>query len=696
MTTPTRHAYFSFIDGLRAIAVVSVVIYHLNATWLPGGFAGVDIFFVISGFVVSSSVGSRERTSLPAFELYFLSRRLQRIAPALLVCLLVTAVASALIIPDAWLSQNNQTTGRYAFFGFSNLILAQNANAYFSPVTEFNMYTHTWSLGVEEQFYLLFPLLFWAWTRASKWRPFVLGIFVMLGALSLVYAWHERSVDALRAFYLLPSRFWELAAGAVLYQGMALAGRRFDVAIEQPRSAWKTGAAALGLCAMGYGLWAGTPGAFPAPGAILPVLGTVVVLGVLHGLPSSSPIVRLLTQRPMLFFGHISYSLYLWHWPVFVLFRWTYGLDSLLDMVVASAIALLLATISWRFVENPFRNAGWLRAAPRFVVVVGGIALLYAGYSAARLVDAHQQSLSFSTVTRHADDWYPTRDQAPTSSSGCATVPSIDTVGEGARITYQRVGCDKPVDGPTVYAIGDSHAIAFGSMLARYTLDTGAKVFLYNNGGCPFLSLQPWRESDAHCRASAKAAVDDMLGKIKPGDVLFLPSLRMPRTVDQWVRFPEEVIQNQVFGPDAVKGRDDEVRFGTEMLMKFHARGASIIVEAPNIVLHSPAFRCADPWTRTNPLCAGGSSVDREDFLKLRQPALLAVEQLTANVPGARMFDPVPVLCPNGPACSTYKDGRPLFFDGDHVSAYGNSLLLPLFTKMARDAVAAPEGAQTP
>jgi peptidoglycan/LPS O-acetylase OafA/YrhL len=686
MTTPTRHAYFSFIDGLRAIAVISVVIYHLNASWLPGGFAGVDIFFVISGFVVSSSVGNRERTSLPAFELYFLSRRLQRIAPALLVCLLATALVSALIIPDAWLSQTNQTTGRYAFFGFSNLILSQNANAYFSPITEFNMYTHTWSLGVEEQFYLLFPLLFWAWTRAPKLRPLVFGAFIVLGVLSLIYGWHERSVDALRAFYLLPSRFWELAAGAALYQALALAGRRFDITIEQPRSAWKTCAAAVGLCAMAYGLWAGTPAAFPAPGAILPVLGTAIVLGVLHGLPSASPFVRLLTQRPMLFFGRISYSLYLWHWPVFVLFRWTYGLDTLPHMAAASAIALVLAIVSWRFVENPFRNAKWLRAAPRFAVVVGGIAILYAGYSAARFVDVHQQRLSLSTVTRHADDWYPTREQAPTSPNGCATVPSIDPVGEGARLTYQRVGCEKPADGPTVYAIGDSHAIAFGSMLARYTLDTGAKVFLYNNGGCPFLSLQPWRESDAHCMASAKAAVDDMLQRIKPGDVLFLPSLRMPRTVDQWVRFPDEVIQNQIFGADAVKGRRDAVHAGTDMLMKFQARGVAIIVEAPNIVLHSPAFRCADSWTRTNPLCAGGNTVDREDFLRLRQPALNAVDELAASVPGAQVFDPVPVLCPTGPICSTYKDGRPLFFDGDHVSAYGNSLLLPLFTKMARDA----------
>jgi hypothetical protein len=226
-------------------------------------------------------------------------------------------------------------------------------------------------------------------------------------------------------------------------------------------------------------------------------------------------------------------------------------------------------------------------------------------------------------------------------------------------------------------------------------MDTGAPVLLYNNGGCPFLSLQPARESDAHCKASTEAAMDDMLERIKPGDVVFLPSLRMPRVVDQYIRFPDASVREQIFGAAAVEARAAAVQSGIQVLQAMHARGASILVEAPNVVLHAPAFRCADAWTRTNPICAGGSTVDRAEFLRMREPALEGVKLLAAAVPTGSVFDPVPVLCPPGPLCDTYRNGRPLFFDGDHVSPYGNSLLLPSFIA-AVQAASMPKAATAP
>jgi peptidoglycan/LPS O-acetylase OafA/YrhL len=685
MSTPSRHPYFPFIDGLRAIAVASVVLYHLKAAWLPGGFAGVDIFFVISGFVVSASVGLRSLASLPSFELYFLARRLQRIAPALITCLLVTAAVSALIIPDAWLSENNQRTGLYAFFGLSNLVLAHNPNAYFSPISEYNPYTQTWSLGVEEQFYLIFPVLFWAWLREGAWRYGVAAVFGALGVASLVYALRARAIDPSMAFYLLPSRFWELAAGALLYQGMALSGRRFDVPTTLPRRWWTLPGASLGLLVIAYGLWTGNPQTFPAPGALLPVLGTVFTLGFLHGAPANFSLVRALTVAPVRWLGRISYSLYLWHWPVFVLFRWSCGLDTPVEQLAATAIALALAYVSWRFVENPVRRAAWVRAVPRLAVVAGGACILLAGAAVQRYVNNHQEKISLSQVARRASDWYPTREFASSSPEGCTVTQTAAQVGEGVRITYRRTGCSAPVTAPDVAAIGDSHAIAFGSVFSAYVAQTGATVNLYNNAGCPFLSLQPWREQSAPCPASAKAAQDDILGRLKPGDVVFLPSLRMPRVVDQWARSSDEIVRNQVFGKDAVEGRESSLVAGTAILQSFRSRGANTVIEAPNLILNSPPFRCADPWTRDNPICAGGSTVDRTAFMRLRQPALDAVTRLAGSVPGSGVFDAFPVLCPTGPMCDTYRNHRPLFFDGDHVSAYGNSLLLPAFESLMRE-----------
>ncbi len=177
------------VDGLRALAVVAVMIYHLRESWLPGGFSGVDVFFVISGFVVSLSVSHWIGGGIGNFLGRFYARRLQRIVPALLACLVLTSLLSVLLIPRAWLSSSNELTGLYAFFGLSNYYLAFHNETYFSPLAAFNPYMHTWSLGVEEQFYLLFPLLFFAWTRGGRWRMLSIGLISLACLASLGDAW---------------------------------------------------------------------------------------------------------------------------------------------------------------------------------------------------------------------------------------------------------------------------------------------------------------------------------------------------------------------------------------------------------------------------------------------------------------------------------------------------------------------------
>lgn len=184
--------------------------------------------------------------------------------------------------------------------------------------------------------------------------------------------------------------------------------------------------------------------------------------------------------------------------------------------------------------------------------------------------------------------------------------------------------------------------------------------------------------------------MQDMLKRIRPGDVVFLPSLRLPRIVDQYFRFSMASVHDQIFGDAAVDARANAIQTGILVLQALHDRGASILIEAPNVVLRSPAFRCADAWTQTNPICEGGSTVDRAEFLRMREPALEGVKAMAASVSHGFVFDPIAVLCPPGPVCNTYKDGRPLFFDGDHVSAYGNTLLLPSFISAVKAAATSP------
>ncbi len=681
--TPQRHAYLPYVDGLRAIAVIAVVLYHLNPAWLPGGFAGVDIFFVISGFVVAASVGERERTSLPSFITYFLSRRMLRIAPALIVCLLVTGLVAAVFIPDAWLSESNQRTGKYAFFGFGNLMLARFGNDYFSPISEYNPYTHTWSLGVEEQFYLLFPIIFWLWSFRGRLRGIVAGLFVLGGAWSFAHAMGMGSVDHAAAFYLLASRFWELAVGVLLYLGMSIAGRRFD-AFEPKTPRWLLPVTALAFVALVVSLVISQPNTFPAPGAVLPVLATAALLGLLHGRPMDFPFVRALTWHPMLRIGRLSYSLYLWHWPVFVLFRWTVGTGSLATRLAALAIAVILAVLSWRYVETPVRRAHRFKVMPRIAVVACGIVALYAGMWISGWVDRRQPVLSVSSVSRHADDWYPSRKATVTNAAGCSVTPVREPVGDGFRVVYERKACVAPITGPEVFAIGDSHAMAYGTMFSEYALATGAKVILYNNAGCPFLSLQPWREHTPRCLKAAGQALQHMLLHLGAGDVVFMPSLRVPRFVDQWDRLPQDDTDEHVFSAAAATERAAAVREGEVVLQQIQATGARAMIEAPDLVMKAPLFRCADVWTLGNPVCADGTAVNRAEFERLRAPMLGSIRSLSGQVPGSEVWDPFPVLCPQGAECNGFLDGKPLFFDGDHLSGFGNRLLLPSFTQAVR------------
>lgn len=681
VATAGRHTYFPHIDGLRALAVLAVVIYHLDARWLPGGFSGVDIFFVISGFIVSASVGARAKASLPAFATFFIARRLQRIAPALLVCLLLTSLFTALLVPSAWLSEANQKTGHYAFFGLSNVILARASNDYFSPIADFNPYMHTWSLGVEEQFYLLFPALFFLWSYAGRWRSVCVAFFGIALLVSAVYSAVLGMNDPTAAFYLIGSRLWELAAGVLLYQLMVLTGRDFDRA-EQNLPAWFRWGALASVLLISLNFVLARPNQFPFPGALLSVIGTLGALFFMHGNVHRGWLARLLTSAPARYIGRISYSLYLWHWPVFVLFRWTVGADTAAFQMAALFISTVLAVLSYHYVETPFRKAGRIRRTSRWRVIVVGVLCIGVASWVGRRIDKSQPRISLSTVTQHAGDWYPLPLKTDPAFPGCEVNYSSAPLATGFTLSFARSGCQGRGDGIRVFVVGDSHAMALQAMFTLQVMASGDTLKLYNNGGCPFMSLQPWREDSENCRRNAEVVMKDLLINLRPGDVVFLPSLRLPRFVDEWVRYPASDVESQIFGPQGVDGRAAALPVAEKVLRSIQAKGARVVIQAPVMVLKEPPFRCAESFNRSNAICAGGATVERAEVERLRAPALGALRSLVSKVPNVSIWDPLPVLCPaDHRECSSYANGRPLFFDGDHLSGYANRLLEPSFAQ---------------
>ncbi|MBU6441506.1 MAG: acyltransferase [Betaproteobacteria bacterium] len=672
MTRRPFHA--AFIDGMRAVAVLAVIAFHLDHRWLPGGFAGVDVFFVISGFVVALSISELGAIGLPRFLAYFYARRLVRIAPALVAMLLLTFLASALFIPQAWLSSANEQTGLFAFWGLSNFILAANTGNYFAPLASFNPFTHTWSLAVEEQFYLIFPWLFIAWLHGRRKASIGLFAAALVGSL-LCAAWLARSNETL-AFYMIWSRFWELGVGILLFQALHAAGHSFDH--EAPARRVYSISADLGLLFLVTGLLLARADAAPMPASILPVAGTALLLGALHGRRGGLAF-RVLTLRPMVFLGKISYSLYLWHWPVLVLFRWTVGLESPLYRLAALALTLALSLGSYFLVEQPVRNLA--RNRSRALVIATGLLGLGLSWSAASWIASHQAEISWSTVTRHQDLWYPEGPATVRAPNGCSVSSSGRQFAGGAIQVLRRTGCQAPRTFPhNVFVLGDSHAMAYTGMLRQLAARTGATVYQYNVGGCSFLGLHPLAAfPDARCEKFREASVQDLVPQVRAGDVVFLASLRIPRLVDQWGYFGRAQAYDIIRSEAAIQGRALGVEKAIPLLRELTSRGAHVVFEAPTPILESITFRCADWFDRNNPICSRGLSTPRSLIDDLRAPILQSYAAMRQAVPGVTVWDPLPVLCP-GRECHAYRDGKPLLFDGDHLTYYSNMLLLPSFT----------------
>jgi peptidoglycan/LPS O-acetylase OafA/YrhL len=670
-TYPVKTTYLPHIDGLRALAVMSVIVYHLDAAWLPRGYLGVDIFFVISGFVVSLSVSHWAGMRLGPFLLAFYARRLMRIMPALVVCLLATFVLSALFIPPGWLSDGNERTGRYAFWGLANWALARGGNDYFSPRTEFNPFTHTWSLGVEEQFYLVFPLVFVAWLQMRQ-RLSVAVMLLGVGGSLAAYVWMSQRAPG-DAFYLSWFRFWQLGAGVLLFQ-LWQARRSGALGASAGAGAW----AWAGLAALAAALWAPVPGAQPWWPNLLAVLGALALMA--GGVAHSGVLGRVLTHSGVRWVGKISYSLYLWHWPVFVLARWTVGLDDPWTRGLALLLTFVLGWASFRWLEQPLR--GWGEARRKGPVVAGSLLAVGLAAALAHGIVDQRDSLSLSVVSRQAADWSTGHPDAVPRNGPCESGMEHHQQGSLSEVVFKPVLCG-PHAAPAgrLFVLGDSHAMHLHALYVGLARSEALQTHVYGAGGCAYLGLSP---VPAHCHDNTRQAMQRLQTDMRAGDVLLLSSLRVRRMVDQWAHFnsPEGALAEMRSAP-FVQERERQVMAALPELQALVARGVHIVLPAPTPVFRTVPYRCADGFNRNNPICRFGGELPREQMAALQAPALEAFAQLQAGLGQSSVWNPLDVLCP-GPVCSTQLNGRPLLFDGDHLSGHGNALLLPHFTAHLR------------
>ena len=331
--------YRSDIDGLRALAVLLVLLFHLDPNLFTGGFVGVDVFFVISGYLMTRVIV--DESGPGTFSIAgFYARRCRRILPALLVMLSFVVPANyVMLAPDEYRVLGSSAVA--AALSFSNLFFYRNTG-YFEGAAELMPLLHTWSLGVEEQFYLIWPaLLLAAWWLFRRGR---VGMVIAVGACTIigfaVSVWAV-GVNQKAAFFLLHARLWEFAAGGLIVFW------RWPGRLQQIPSL-------LGLILIAVSAFTLTrPSPFPGINALAPVIGGMLVIAA----APSSVASRLLAVAPMRFIGKISYSLYLWHWPIIASWKkYNNAQPDLIEGFVIVLASLVVASLSWKFIEQPFRR----------------------------------------------------------------------------------------------------------------------------------------------------------------------------------------------------------------------------------------------------------------------------------------------------------------------------------------------------
>lgn len=456
------------IESLRGIAVLAVVCFHCGVTAFAGGFVGVDIFFVLSGYLITSllvaEVAQTTRINLPGFY----ARRAKRLLPAFVVMFVATLAAGALVLAPQEISSMARAARGAAVY-LSNAFFGRNAADYFAPDVRTNPFLHTWSLAVEEQFYLCWPLLILAGFGRGRSRRFLAAMLAAVTGLSFAICVWTTANMATFAFYQVPARAWEFGLGGLAslfpVSSLRLGPRAWNL--------WMLVGIGLILLAI-----ATTPEGAGFPGwiALVPTVGTCIALVAGAGLGAQVP--RLLRSGPLPALGTLSYSWYLWHWPVLVIALTLLPGLGTTGKLIAASLALGIAAVSYHFVENPIRFRPALRTHPwRVLGVAGAVALLSFALGTATMGYARrlEGSPAMNRIVAAART-----DISRIPRKRCTPI-----------LSAQPIACEFGDTAATtnIVLFGDSHAMQWFNALERIAVDRHWKLTTLVKSSCPVAAV---------------------------------------------------------------------------------------------------------------------------------------------------------------------------------------------------------------
>lgn len=506
------------IQGLRGIAVLLVVLYHLDVHWLSGGYIGVDIFFVISGYLITGhlidSLDSKRFTFVD-----FYARRVRRIIPASLFVLLCTTVIACIVMPPLLLPKILKESIATAIY-LPNIFYALQQTDYLAETTVSPL-LHYWSLGVEEQFYFIWPLLLFVCWRfwGDKKNRLILFLSVIL-LVSFFANLYLTKASQSWAFFLVFTRAWELGAGGLL--AFALKQNLFSNQKINPVFAsiigW-IGAIILAFCAFIYDEHT----VFPGSAALLPVASAILIIFAGARSASSSYLNKLMANQPLQYMGKVSYSLYLWHWPVIIIAAEIWpefsGLYAVVGLFIVSVV---LAEITYRCIEEPFRHSGsrfYINAKPALAASVAGsmfIVLLAGGYG----YSIKSQQLFTDQI---AAEYQPQVNPEFTGFVPKNLVPNLRKASDSISIIYND-GCHDDMftedargcaygdkNAETTYVLfGDSHAAQWFPALEKYARENTIRLVTFTKSACPAIDASILRQGVAYtsCHEWRNTAVE--------------------------------------------------------------------------------------------------------------------------------------------------------------------------------------------
>ncbi|HJK93500.1 MAG TPA: acyltransferase family protein [Polyangiaceae bacterium LLY-WYZ-15_(1-7)] len=656
------------VDGLRAIAVLPVVFFHVDLIpFMEGGYVGVDVFFVISGFLITAIL-HREMGEKRFSIVRFYERRVRRLWPALVVVVAFSVAFAYWLLLPSLLKDFGQSLVAVTVFG-SNILFFLEAG-YFDGPAELKPLLHTWSLAVEEQFYLFFPPMLWAIHRwALRWlKPIiVVSLLLSLGACVLIVGSHQSA-----AFYLLPFRAWEMLLGSILSVGLLPAFRSRGLASA-------SGLVGLGMILVSVATFTKET-VFPGWSALLPCVGTLMVIHA--GLTPATWGAKLLGLAPLVFIGKISYSLYLWHWP-FIVFGRLLTPEGELDAMSGSLVvvaSIAVAAVSWRWVEAPFRSKDGFSRKQMFIgaAVVSalwmgaGVALHVTGGAAGRLSDEEMR------LAVAAEDFFPEAER-------CGEWAGPDGVAEG----FCLIG-DPEVEAPSYFLWGDSHAGILVHGADAAATEAGRAGLYSNRAGCPPLrgvqkdeSVADTAEDEACTETNAR-----VLRVIEEVDAIETVIL-----IGRWAYYSEGrgVGTNEgdtvaLWPIDGERGARPQREVFEEALEGTveHLLGLGKRVYVLRPIPEIPEY---DATALANAMIRDAES-GREIALQRAQVPRAEVDARQASFDraaaalegreGLGFLDPRGFFC-DAETCWAIRDGQPLYYDNNHVTTSTSRELAPVF-----------------